>query len=100
MPNRAVAMDARARPACYPQSSFYPLSFALFLTLDIGSLCSAFASARDVPLAVKPACGIALSARFPSAPSRPYKRLRYFLGGLRPTQTAHQALSPDGLRRG
>ena len=28
------------------------------------------------------------------------KRLRYFLGGLRPTQTAHQALSLDGLRRG
>ena len=25
------------------------------------------------------------------------KRLRYFLGGLRPTQTAHQALSPAGF---
>ena len=27
MPNRAVAMDAWARSACYPRSNFYPLSF-------------------------------------------------------------------------
>jgi len=27
VPNRAVAMDAWARSACYPQSNFYPLSF-------------------------------------------------------------------------
>ncbi len=27
VPNRAVAVDAWARSACYPQSNFYPLSF-------------------------------------------------------------------------
>jgi len=26
VPNRAVDMDSRARPACYPRGSFYPLS--------------------------------------------------------------------------
>ena len=36
-----------------------------------GSLCSAFAPARDVPLTVKQAYAIALSARFPFAPSLP-----------------------------
>ena len=35
----------------------------------VGSLCSAFAPARDGPLTVKPAYAIALSARFPFAPS-------------------------------
>ncbi len=26
VPNRAVDMDSRARSACYPRGSFYPLS--------------------------------------------------------------------------
>jgi hypothetical protein len=35
----------------------------------VGSLCSAFATARDVPLAVKPVYAITLWARFPLAPN-------------------------------
>jgi len=35
----------------------------------VGSLDSAFAPARDVPLAVKLAYALTLSARFPFAPS-------------------------------
>ena len=27
VPNRLAAMDARRRSACYPQSTFYPLSY-------------------------------------------------------------------------
>ena len=60
----------------------------------VGSLCSAFASARPVRLAVKLAYGIALSPPFPLADSQPYRPLRYSLGGIRPKQTARQTLSP------
>ena len=39
------------------------------LTRTVGSLCSAFAPVRDVPLTVKPVYAITLSARFPFAPN-------------------------------
>ena len=91
-------MDARAELACYPQSSFYLMSFGLVLVRTIGSLSSAFAPARDIPLAVKPAYAFARPGRFPSAPSRPYRLLHYFLGGKCPIQTARQTLSRLGFR--
>ncbi len=37
----------------------------------VGSLCSAFAPARDAPLTVKLSYAITLSARFPFAPREP-----------------------------
>ena len=64
-------MDSWKRLACYPRGSFYPLIFGLVLASTIGSLSSAFAPARHVRLAVKPACPFAGPARFPFALSRP-----------------------------
>ena len=71
VPNSAVAVDAWAELACYPRSSFCPLSFDLILVRVIGSLSSAFAPARHVRLAVKLACPFTGPARFPSALSQP-----------------------------
>ena len=69
VPNSAVAVDARAELACYPRSSFYLLSSSLILIRTIGSLSSAFAPARHIRLAVKPAYAFARPAPFPSEPS-------------------------------
>ena len=55
---------------------------------------SAFATARLVGLAVKPAYAFTLSPGFHSGIANLCKRLRYLLGGIRPRQTTHQTLSP------
>ena len=81
VPSSVVARNARTELACYPRSSFYPMSLT-FLLRVIGSLISAFASARLVGLAVKLTCAFTRPARFPSGLSQPYKLLRYFLGML------------------
>ena len=70
VPSIVVAVDARTILACYPRSSFYPVS-PTFLLSVVGSLTSAFAPARLVGLAVKPAFAFARPARFPSGLSRP-----------------------------
>ena len=62
-----------------------------------GSLEPTFVSARLVGLAVKPAYALALYDRLPTDLSGPYARLRYFLGGDRPSQTTHQMLFPPRI---
>jgi hypothetical protein len=47
-----------------------------------------------VGLAVKPAYALALYERLPTVLSGPYARLRYILGGDRPSQTTHLTRSP------
>ena len=57
------------------------------------SLYPTFVSARLVGLAVKLAYAIALKSWI-SKPAEPtFERLRYFLGGDRPSQTTHHTLS-------
>jgi len=95
VPNPLVAMDAWRGLACYPRSSFYPLSFRRLLNgrsdhyVLVSHLrgMSALQLSRLVPLHYLPRfhCGIADLN----------KPLRYFLGEFRPKQTAHQTLSPD-----
>ena len=62
-----------------------------------GSLEPAFAPARLVGLAVKPACTLAFKRTVADRPERTFARLRYPLGGDRPSQTARQTLSPIGI---
>ncbi len=68
MPNLAVDVDSWARSACYPRSTFYPFSDGP-PTRAAGSLEPAFAPARLVGLAVKPACTLAFK-RTVARPSR------------------------------
>ena len=56
-----------------------------------GSLWPTFVSARLVSLAVWRAYAITLDDRFPTGLSPPIARLRYSLGGDRPSQTTHHA---------
>ena len=54
-------------------------------------------SARLVGLAVKLAYALALCERLPTVLSQPYVRLRYILGGDRPSQTTHLTRSPTRI---
>ena len=58
-----------------------------------GSLCPAFAPARSVSLAVKHPYANALVSAIADRAEGTLERLRYFLGGDRPSQTAHQTMS-------
>ena len=65
-----------------------------------GSLRPTFVSARGVPLAVRLAYAFTLYKRISIPPEPTFVRLRYSLGGDRPSQTAHQKLSPHTVQYG
>jgi hypothetical protein len=103
VPNRPAAMDARGRSACYPQGTFYPLSYGAStrdhrITKAAFQLCSCCSTRSQA--------GLYLYARRPIANrSEPaFALLRYSFGGDRPSQTAHLARFPArihgiGVRR-
>ena len=86
-------MDARARSACYPRSTFYPLSYGPS-TQDHRITRARF---RDC-LAGSPRSKAGLcpcTRRTVSIRTEPtFALLRYLLGGDRPSQTAQLALFP------
>ena len=92
VPNHAVAMDARARSACYPRGTFYPLS-------DGASTCHRQITSPDFRPCLRclshsqaPLCTYTRNLIANQAEGT-FGRLRYLLGGDRPSQTTHQALS-------
>ncbi len=60
-----------------------------------GSLSPTFVPARHVRLAVKLPCAFTLSRAISIRTEGTFGRLRYLLGGDRPSQTAHLLLSYD-----
>ena len=100
VPNLPVAVDAWGRSACYPQGSFYPLSDGPStryhrITKPDFRPCSTCRSRSQAPFCL---CTLrTISDRSEGT----FGRLRYFLGGDRPSQTAHLTMSRDliqGLR--
>ena len=92
VPNLAVDVNSWARSACYPRGSFYPLSHGPStryrrITLPDFRLCSTCRSHSQAPL-----CQCTLQV-ISIHPEGTFGRLRYILGGDRPSQTAHQARS-------
>ena len=94
VPNLAVDVNSWARLACYPRGSFYPLSHGPStrcrrITLPDFRLCSTCRSHSQAPLCqcTLQVISIHLEGTF--------GRLRYLLGGDRPSQTAHLAWSLD-----
>ena len=94
VPNFAVDVNSWAKLACYPRGSFYPLIYGPStryrrVTLPDFRLCSTCRSHSQAPLCqcTPQVISIHLEGTF--------GRLRYALGGDRPSQTAHQAGSPD-----
>ena len=86
MPNSAVAMDAWALSACYPRSTFCPLSnddstFHRWITRTCFRICSTCKSRSQAHL-----CPYALSTIANRAECT-FVLLRYNFGGNRPSQT-------------
>ena len=92
VPNTLVDMDSWRVSACYPRRTFYPLSDGPStqnhrITMTVFRLCSTCQSRSQAGL-----CHCTL--RTISDRSEPtFARLRYFLGGDRPSQTTHHTMS-------
>ena len=90
VPNSAVDVNSWAESACYPRSTFYPLSDGPStrdhrITMTDFRLCSNCRSRSQAGL-----CHC--TQRLISDQSEPtFARLRYSLGGDRPSQTTHHA---------
>ena len=90
MPNLPVDVNSWGRSACYPRSTFYPLSDGPStrdhrITKACFRTCSTRRSHSQAPLCF-------CTRRWVSNPPEgTFARLRYNLGGDRPSQTAHQA---------
>ena len=97
MPNLAVDVDSWARSACYPRSTFYPLSDGpptrgRRITRACFRTCSACPPRSQARLH---SCALGTVA---DRPERTFARLRYILGGDRPSQTARLSLSPAPIQ--
>src|SRR5436190_18855820 len=93
VPNRFVDVDSWRRSACYPRSTFYPLSDGPSIqnhriTLTYFRTCSTCLSHSQAPLCQCTHCAISDRAE------GTFVLLRYSLGGDRPSQTTRHALSP------
>src|SRR5688572_31562740 len=96
VPNHAVDMNSWARSACYPRGTFYPLSddqstLNRRITRSCFRNCSTCRSRSKAPLCP---CTRQLIA---NQPEGTFERLRYSLGGDRPSQTTHLTLSPTRI---
>ena len=92
MPNTAVDMNSWAVSACYPQSTFYPLSDGPSMrdhriTMTCFRTCSSCGSRSQAGLCHY--TDLTVSDR--NQPT--FVLLRYPLGGDRPSQTSRQTLS-------
>ena len=92
MPISAVYVNYWALSACYPQGNFYPLSddhSILYrqITKPYFRICLTCWSRSQAPFCLCTLCTISVRAE------GTFERLRNFLGGDRPSQTAHQTLS-------
>src|SRR3977135_2364497 len=92
VPNPSVDVNSWLGSACYPRRTFYPLSDGPSMrnhriTKAWFPTCSTCRS-RSQPLL---SCGTL--CLFSNQPERPSARLRYSLGGDRPSQTTHLAVS-------
>ena len=96
VPNHAVDMDSWARSACYPRGTFYPLSdgrstTSRRITSPDFRPCSTCLSHSQAPLCTYTRHLIT------NQDEGTFGRLRYLLGGDRPSQTTHQALSVNQI---
>ena len=92
VPNTTVYVNYWVVSACYPRGNFYPLSddhsiLNRLITKSCFRICLTCRSRSQAPL-----CYYTLRL-ISDQPEGTFERLRYFLGGDRPSQTAYQKLS-------
>jgi hypothetical protein len=97
VPNSAVDVNSRAESACYPRSTFCPLSYGPStrchrITRTDFRLCSSRRSHSQASLCPCTRRTVTVRAELTFA------RLRYILGGDRPSQTAHLPLSTSPIQ--
>ena len=98
MPNDSVDMDSWESLACYPRRTFYPLSDGPSMrnrriTKTYFRTCSTCGSRCQAPLCL-------YTLRLVSnQPEGTIARLRYSLGGDRPSQTTHHTLSRASIQK-
>src|SRR5690554_559205 len=97
VPNLPVDVDSWGRLACYPRGSFYPLSDGPStrcrrITKPDFRPCSTCSSRSQAPFCLYTLCAI------PNRAEGTFGRLRYSLGGDRPSQTAHLTLSLNPIQ--
>ncbi len=97
VPNFLVDVNSWRKSACYPRSTFYPLSDGPStrnhrITNTYFRTCSACLPRSQARLCVYTLHLVSIQVE------RTFVRLRYSLGGDRPSQTAHQTLSPRPIR--
>ena len=97
VPNRVVDVNSWTRSACYPQGSFYPLSDGPStrnrrITKPDFRPCSTCKSRSQAPLCL---CTRNMISNHTEGT---FGRLRYSLGGDRPSQTTHLTLSSTPCR--
>jgi hypothetical protein len=98
VPNRVVDVNSWTRSACYPRRTFYPMSDGPSIrdhriTKTNFRSCSRCLSHSQAPLCL---CTQRLVS---NQPEGTFARLRYSLGGDRPSQTTRQTMSPAWLHR-
>ena len=96
MPNTTVYVNYWVVSACYPRGNFYPLSddhsiLNRLITKSCFRTCLTCRSRSQTPLYLYTLQMI--SNHFEGT----FERLRYLLGGDRPSQTAHLTMSPDQI---
>ena len=96
MPNPSVDVNSWLGSACYPRRTFYPLSDGPStrnhrITKSCFRTCSTCWSRSQAPLCL---CTLRLISKQPEGT---FERLRYSLGGDRPSQTTRLAMSPGRI---
>ena len=96
VPNLSVDVNSWLRSACYPRRTFYPLSDGPStrnhrITKTWFPTCSTCESRSQARFCF---CTLWLISK---QPERTFVRLRYTLGGDRPSQTAYHTMSRDRM---
>ena len=92
MPNLLVDVSSWRRSACYPRSTFYPLSDG-DSTFNRRITKSSFRSCSTCPSYSQPTLYLYALLVITNHDEVSFELLRYFLGGNRPSQTAHLTMS-------
>ena len=92
--SRPVDMSSWGGSACYPRSTFYPLSDGVSIHVRRITKPQFPACSGCLPPSQAPFCLYTLNRPVTNRPEGTFGSLRYAFGGDHPSQTAHQAVSP------